>query len=63
MKTIIKLIDLLNRCLESDHKKRGLACIICMTILAIVFAFGLFYTINNFINKPINTNLHLEKAK
>ncbi len=63
MKTIIRLIDLFNRCLESAHRKRGLACIICISILAITFAVGVFYTVNNFIDKPINLEGKYERSK
>lgn len=63
MKTITRLIDLFNRCLESDHKKRGLACIICISVLATTFVIGVFYTVNNFINKPINLEGKVERSK
>jgi hypothetical protein len=63
MKTILRLIDLYNQCLKSDHRKRGLACIICMSILATTFVIGAFYTVNNFIDKPINVEGKMERSK
>ena len=63
MKTLIKLIDFLRECLYTDHKKRGMACFICTTIVLVVLIAGLIYTANNFIDKPINTNIQIEKAK
>tara|TARA_Y100000022_G_scaffold190859_1_gene191429 strand:+ start:583 stop:774 length:192 start_codon:yes stop_codon:yes gene_type:complete len=63
MKTIIRLIDFLLECLNTDHRKRGMACFICTTIVLVALIGGLLYTINNFIDKPINTNTQIEKAK
>lgn len=48
---------------NTDHGKRGMACLICTTIVIVVLIIGLVYTANNFIDKPINTNIQIEKAK
>ena len=63
MKTIIRLIDFLRECLYTDHKKRGMACFICTTIVLVVFIIGLIYTANNLIDNPIKTQFQLEKTK
>lgn len=63
MKILIALNNIFKECLRTKHKKRGLACIICMFICFALIISGLFYTINNFINKPINTEIKLEKSK
>lgn len=63
MKTIIRLIDFLKECVDTDHKRRGMVCLVCSTIVVVVLLVGIFYTINNFINKPINTNLQIERQK
>lgn len=63
MKTITRLIDFLLECLYTNHRKRGMACFICTTIVLVVFILGLIYTANNFIDKPINTTVQIEKSK
>lgn len=63
MKTIIRLIDFLLECLYTDHKRRGMACFICTTIVIVALIMGLFYTINNFIDKPINVEGKIERTK
>jgi len=56
MKTIIKLIE---ECLSSPHKVRGRMCFLCFLVLII----GLLYTVNNFIDKPINLEGKIERSK
>ena len=63
MKTIIRLIDFLRECLYTDHNKRGMACFICTTIVLVVLIGGLIYTANNLIDKPINLEGKMERAK
>lgn len=63
MKTITRLIDFLLECLYTNHKKRGMACLICTTIVLVVLILGLVYTANNFIDKPINLEGKIERAK
>ena len=63
MKTIIRLIDFLLECLNTDHKKRGMICFICTTIVLVVLILGLIYTANNIIDKPINLEGKMERAK
>lgn len=63
MKTIIKLFDLFNRCLDTDHRKRGLACIVCICIWITILFFGVFYTVNNFIDKPTTLEGRFERSK
>jgi len=54
MKTIVMLIE---KCINTPHKQRGRLCLICL----LVFIIGLFFTINNFITNPVNTEIKLEK--
>jgi len=63
MKAIIKIIDLFYQCLYTNHRKRGLTCIICICIWITILLIGVFYTINNFIDKPINLEGKIERSK
>lgn len=63
MKILMNLIDLLKECVQTIHKVRGRICLICFFILFVIFALGAFYTINNFINKPIKADIKIDKLK
>lgn len=63
MKTIIRLTDLFKECLRTKNKRRGLACVICMFICVAIFLYGTFFTINNFISKPVNAEIKIKRSK
>tara|TARA_R110001606_G_scaffold245500_3_gene393495 strand:+ start:732 stop:899 length:168 start_codon:yes stop_codon:yes gene_type:complete len=52
-----KITMLIENCINTPHKQRGRLCLVCL----LVFIIGLFFTINNFIANPINTEIKLEK--
>ena len=54
MKAIVMLIE---KCINTPNKQRGRLCLVCL----LVFIIGLFFTINNFITNPVNTEIKLEK--
>ena len=54
-----KLIDLFNECLSTPNKIRGRMCIFCVILIVA----GLIYTANNIIDKPINLEGKMERAK
>jgi len=54
MKAIVMLIE---KCINTPNKQRGRLCLVCL----LVFIIGLFFTINNFITSPVNTEIKLEK--